>query len=440
MSQKASVRWIPGRRLAAYVFGALVLYAIPGAGLPAGLFFTALLVAAAIYEAVVLGRAAPEALRKLDARLLVGTENAVILRVYNPSALRLRVTVRDDVPGSFTVDHDELSALLEPHARRELSYRVVPSKRGRYAFGALHLRVEGLLALGAVIVTIEAAQSARVYPNLRGPRRYELAARLGALHSVGVRTLRRAGGGGEFEQLREYVAGDSYRDLDWKATAKRRRPVTRMLDQEQSQTVVVALDAGRMMATELDALSKLDHAIHAALLLSYVALRSGDKVGLVVFAHEVIAFVPPRRGGGQYGRILEALSAVEASQTYVDFRRLAEFVRVRLPRRALLVMFSDLLDESQAMPLAESAPLLRQRHLPLCVSMNDPIAEGLAFARVAAGDDAYRRAAAAAILDEREAIKLHLRKSGVGILEAKAGELAIATVNRYLEIKSRHAL
>jgi uncharacterized protein (DUF58 family) len=440
MSASTRTRWIPGRRLALYALFALALYAIPGPGALAGMAFTALLVLAAIYEAAVLGRAAPEAVRKLDARLLVGTENPVSVRVYNASALHLRVTLRDDVPGSFTVSDEELSCELPPHTRRELSYRVTPSRRGRYAFGALHLRVEGLFALGAAIATIDAAARARVYPNLRGPRRYELAARLGALHSVGVRTLRRPGGGGEFEQLREYVAGDSYRDVDWKATAKRLRPVTRVLDQEQSQTVVVALDAGRMMATQLDALSKLDHAINAALLLTYVALRSGDKVGLVVFAHDVLDFVPPRRGPTQYRRVLEVLTGVEANSTYVDFRRFAEFVRVRLPRRALLVMFSDLLDESQAMPLADSAPLLRQRHLPLCVSMNDPVAEGLAFASVESGDDAYRRAAAASILDDREAIKLHLRKSGVGILEAKAGELAIATVNRYLEIKSRHAL
>jgi uncharacterized protein (DUF58 family) len=253
------------------------------------------------------------------------------------------------------------------------------------------------------------------------------------------------------------VPGDPYRDLDWKASAKRKRPVTRVYGQEQSQTVVIALDAGRMMATALreehgaapesdDALSskvlltKLDHAINAALLLAYVALHGGDKVGLVVFADEVQQFVAPRRGHAQYRRLLEALSLCESSQSYVDFRRLSELLSTRVPRRSLLVIFSDLLDESQALPLSEQAPLLRRKHLPLCVSMTDPVVDRLASQSPANDEQAYQRAAAATLLEDREAIKAHLRKSGVGVVEATAPELAIATVNRYLEIKAKHAL
>jgi uncharacterized protein (DUF58 family) len=154
----------------------------------------------------------------------------------------------------------------------------------------------------------------------------------------------------------------------------------------------------------------------------------------------VQCFVPPRRGHAQYRRILEALSTVEASPTYVDFPRLCEFVRARVPRRSLLVIFSDLLDEAQAMPLSEQAPLLRRKHLLLCASMTDPVAETLAQARAENDEQAYHRAAASAILEDRDAIKLHIRKSGVGLVEAPAAELAIHAVNRYLEIKSKHVL
>jgi uncharacterized protein (DUF58 family) len=161
---------------------------------------------------------------------------------------------------------------------------------------------------------------------------------------------------------------------------------------------------------------------------------------LIVFAEQVLSFVPARRGHAQYRRILEALSMIEASPTHVDFRRLAEFVRARLPRRSLLVIFSDLLDESQALPLSEQATLLRQKHLLLCASMTDPVAEALAHARAVNDTQAYHRAAAAAVLEDRDAIKLHIRKSGIGLVEAPAGELAVAAVNRYLEIKAKHVL
>lgn len=440
MSARRSARFVPGTRLWWLSLAALPLLAFGGAGLALALVWNALLAAAALYEARALRAAAPALARKLDAQLLVGAANAVGLRLHNRSGRRLRFTLRDDYPDSFQVDHAQLSGAIAPHARAELTYHVTPSRRGRFAFGALHARLEGLLGLGALIVSQPAEQACRVYPNLRGPKRYELAARLGALRSVGVRPVRKPGGGGEFEQLREYVGGDSYRDLDWKATAKRMRPITRVHGDEQSQHVLIALDAGRMMAAVQDDLTKLDHAINAALLVAYVALRSGDKVGLLVFADDVLSFVPPRGGHAQYRRILEALADADASATYVDFRRLSEFVRARLPRRALLLIFSDLLDESQAQPLCEQAALLRRKHLPLCVSMNDPVADTLAREEVRDDAQAYRRAAAAALLEDREAIKLQLRKAGVGVVEAAASGLAMAAVNRYLEIKGRHAL
>jgi uncharacterized protein (DUF58 family) len=329
---------------------------------------------------------------------------------------------------------------VPPFARRQVKYKVVPPKRGRFELGDLHVRIDGGLRLGATVATIGAKAEAKVYPNVLGPRRYELAARLGDLRHVGFRSVRRAGGGGEFEQLREYVRGDPYRDLDWKSTAKRQRPITRVYTHERSQQIVILLDTGRMMATELDRLTKLDHAINAALLLSYVALRQGDRVGLVVFGDVVKNFVPPRRGVGQYRRILEALYGVEAEVTYVDFRRLVEFLKIRVPRRALITLFSDLLDETHAKPLADHMALLRKKHLLVCVSMQDPVARRIAEQEIHSSADVFRRAAAADILAERDAVKAQLRKSAIDVLEAPAGDLAVSTVNRYLEIKARQRL
>jgi uncharacterized protein (DUF58 family) len=436
------MRSLPGPRLWAFALLGAVAFPLGAAGVWLGALYTLLLSLAALLEARALRGALPDVARKVDARLLAGVENTVAIRLHNQAARRVRVEVRDDAPSSFAIDEaaPELTAELAPHARAELRYAVTPRERGRFEFGAIHLRLCGRFGLGAAIASVEARQPVRVYPNLRAPRRYELAARLNALRSVGVRSVRAPGGGGEFEQLREYVAGDSYRDLDWKATAKRRRPVTRVHGQEQSQPVIIALDAGHMMAAAASGRTKLDHALDAALLLAYVALRNGDKVGLVVFAHEVLEFVPPRAGQAQYARILELSSAVRAQPTYVDFRRMAEFVRARLPRRALLVLFSDLLDESAAAPLAACARVLRERHLPLCVSMNDPLTEQTALAGATDAQAAFHRAAAVAILEDRAALKLGLQRSGVGLLEASAAELAVATVNRYLQIKARHAL
>lgn len=436
-------RWVPGSRLAGLAAAGLPVALLDmgtGLGLATAAAFDGALLLGAVAEARRLAKSAPVVERRIDDRLVVGVENTITLELHNPSPRPVHVMVRDDLPRGWQAEPSEVQVELPPWARRRAHYQVVPPARGRFTFGDLHLRVEGGARLGAAVVRRPAAAEARVYPNILGPRSYELMARLGDLRFAGFRSIRVAGGGGEFEHLREYVAGDSYRDLDWKSTAKRRRPVTRVFQQERSQQVMVCIDAGRMMGTRLDGLSKLDHAINAGLLLAWVALRQGDRVGLLVFGNSVHTFVPPGRGAPHYRRLLDAVFDVAAEPTCVDFRRLVEFLRLRVPRRSLLVIFSDLLDTAHARPLADHASVLRKKHLPVCVTMEDPVAGTLADE--AAQDDygAYRRAAAADVLAERAGLEAHLRKAAVGLVQAPPGELAVATVNRYLELKARHAL
>jgi uncharacterized protein (DUF58 family) len=461
------VRLLPGKRLPwALVLPLLVLPWAPELAWLSALA-SLMLLAAAWAEGRALGVLAPEVERRLPPRLAVSQSSPVVLRLTSRARRALQLSLRDDVPLELGAEPKTLVHAMPARGRHELGYSLTPMRRGDFELGDVHVRVEGLLQLGAATVTYAARSPLRVYPNLRQTARFELAARAGTLHGLGVRAARALGGSGELEQLREYVPGDAQRDLDWKATAKRRRPITRVYGQERAQTVLVALDAGRMMASahgepptpttaraldadddtpapDQDALTvrttKLDHALHAALLLAHVALRGGDRVGALVFADDVRVFVPPRRGPRQYLRILDALATVQPSDAYVDFRRMAELLRARVPRRSLLVVFSDLLDDTQALPLAEHAGLLAKKHLPVCVTLNDPVADALGHARARGVDDVHRRAAAAVLLEDRAAVKARLRKAGVALVEADASGLAVATVNRYLAIKARRAL
>ena len=440
------MKWVPTRRLALLVLVgvplAVLFRRVPAMQLVV-LAWDALLIGLVLVERRRLSRLVPACERVHDERLVVGVDNRIRLRLHNPTPHPLRVSVRDDTPASFALagEHEGTLAVdLPPFARRELSYDAAPERRGTFRFGDVALRVDGGPGLCTVTATVPAAREVRVYPNVLGPRRYELAARLGELALLGFRTIRKDGRGGEFEKLREYVPGDDYGDIEWRATARRGRPIVRAHQRERSQQVLLCVDAGRMMATRLGAITKLDHAINAALLTAFVALRQGDRVGLVVFADEVRAFVPPRAGVAQYRRLLEALAGVEPELTFVDFRALTDFVRVRVPRRALLLVFSDLLDEAHASPLAECAPVLAERHLPVCVTLRDEVVQRLARSRPETAEDAFRRAAATDLLDEQEGVRAHLVRRGVALVEASAGELAVATVNRYLELKRRGAL
>lgn len=440
-----TLRALPTRRLALLVLAGVpvaVLFRHAPALQLVVLAWDLLLLGLALAERRRLGRLVPACDRAHDERLVVGAPNRIRLRLHNPSPHRLRVAVRDDAPGGFVLDPaGDLPAIeLPPYARRELAYDAAPAHRGTFAFGDVHLRVDGGPGLCTVATSVPAARDVRVYPNVLGPRRYELAARLGELALLGFRTVRKDGRGGEFEKLREYVPGDDYGDIEWRATARRGRPIVRAHQRERSQQVLLCVDAGRMMATRLGAITKLDHAIDAALLTAYVALRQGDRVGLVVFADEVRTFVPPRAGAAQYRRLLEALAGIEPELTFVDFRALTDFVRARVPRRALVLLFSDLLDEAHASPLADCAPILAERHLPVCVTLRDDGVHALARQRPDTAEDAYRRAAATDLLDEQDAVRAHLGRRGVQLVEASAGDLAVATVNRYLELKRRGAL
>ena len=400
----------------------------------------ALLFLAWMVERRTLLAARPGCARSLPARLSLGEPESVAITLDNAAAFPVWLRVRDDLPPALSADKQELSAAVPAGGRARVTYEIRPGRRGRHRFGELHVTLRRRFGLCEGLFTYPLVDDVHVYPNTRTNRRYSLAAQLGHLRSLGIYSQRRPGAGGEFEHLREYVTGDPYRDIDWKATAKRLRPVLRVHGEERSQTVLVAVDVGRMMATALTDLTKLDHALQASLLLTHVALRAGDRVGLVLFADDVRAYVPPMRGPSQYRRVLAALHDVEASPTYVDFRRFSEFVLGRMSRRCLIVIFSDLLDESQAGPIGREVGRLRRRHLPVCVTMEDPVPRELS--RVAPGSEkeAFARAAAADLLVEREAIKVRLGKAGIGLLEAPAGELAIASVNRYLDIKRRRAL
>ena len=439
-------RWIPGPRLAPLAALGLPLALLSvldgggGLGLLSALAYDGLLMAASLFESRRLARLPLTITRELPARLIVGRPNTVTLRLHNRSARSLRVTVRDDLPPGFAPDVEESTLALPPFTRRTARYTVTPPKRGRFRFGDLHLKIEGRARLGASLTRTPSAAPVQVYPDILGPRRYELATRLGDPRRLGVRKVRRLGEGGELAQLREYVAGDPYRGLSWKASARRLRPISRVYQQERSQTVMLMLDIGRVMAPRLDTLTKLDHAINATLLLAHVALKNGDRVGLIVFAEKVLAYVPPKAGGLHYRRLLGAVYAQHARPTTTDFRRLAETLAIRVPKRALLVLFSDLLDELHALPLATVARTWRKKHLPVCVSMHDAVAEAMADQPVEEEAFAYARAAAADLLAEREVTKARLRAAGVDLVEASPGELAVAAVNRYLVLKARSAL
>jgi uncharacterized protein (DUF58 family) len=432
--------------------GAVV--ALAGAGTPGALALAVALDAAVaalvIADAILAPRPGSlRARRTLREPLSAFAANAVRLRLESAHPRPLRLEVADAPPPTFDVSAlpgaggeartgaHRRAVALAPGAAVDLAYDVTPRARGRAAFGDLHVRASGPLGLAARQWSVGLARPVRVYPDLRG-----LAALPGGARPEAGRP--RARGhleGREFAALRGYVPGDDVRSIDWKATARRGAPVVREWQPERNQTVWLLLDCGRHLSARLsDGRAKLDHAVDAALALARAAALRGDRAGALLFGAEVERVVPPRSGRAQLGPIAEALHLAEARLEEADYGAALDALEARQRRRALVVIFTDLADPDTSAVLLARAAQLRRRHLVLVAAVADSEVADVAASRPRDDDEAFARAAAERILEEREAAVHRLAATGVRVESVPARDLAAAVVARYARVKDRGEL
>lgn len=378
--------------------------------------------------------------REHDTKLSLGADNPITLVVDHRSRQELAFEIRDEPPEPFLIDRRILKGRIPARQPWTGRYNVRPLRRGDYHFGHLNLRWRGPLRLVVRQGRIPAAEDVKVYPNLLEVRRYDLLLRQNRLQELGLRHTRLSGHGTEFERLREYLPDDEYRRINWKATARRHRPITTEYQTERSQNIVVVLDTGRMMQSPVAQMAKLDYAVNSVLLLAYVATGMGDKVGMLSFARDVDHFLAPRAGRGQFYRMLRQLYAVEAQQVEPDYGRGLGYLARKQRRRALIVIFTDVTAGASMDTLAQHVRQLAKRSLPLVVTISDPDLHEMAERYPEDSRALYQRAAAGTLLQERQLTLESLQRRGVMSLDVPANELSIAVVNRYLALKRRMRL
>jgi len=375
--------------------------------------------------------------RVVDPQLSLGAPNRVEITVRNPFPRSVRIRIRDDVPVSFRVDRREMALELAAGTAGSLAYLARPRHRGTFRFGDIHVRAVGPLDLVERQSVIPAAAPANVYPDLRELRRYDISTRRGLAYDAGQRRARIPGAGSVFERLREYQPDDDPRSISWTATARRGRPISVEYETERQQRIVIVLDAGRMMASTLGELTKLDHAVNTALMLSYVATAKGDEVGVVGYSDEVRSFLPARRGRRQFLRISDALRRLEVTTTESDPRAAFEFIRSRAARRALVVLFTDLVDTDASRGLVSAVSRLAGNNLVLCCVLADPRLAELARDAPATTAAAYERTIAQTVIEDRARVLAVLRQRGIHTIDVPSDRLTVAVIQRYLELKKR---
>jgi uncharacterized protein (DUF58 family) len=284
------------------------------------------------------------------------------------------------------------------------------------------------------------ATTVKVYPNMRRAREAELKA-LGTRSFVAARRKSQwRGEGRDFESLRDYVRGDEMRHISWTATARRGKLVTRQYQMERDQTILIALDAGRLMTARIENETKLDSAVHATLALMSAAARAGDNAGLLVFGRRIRAFLPPKRGAEHLDAALEALYAIEPEMIEPSYSRAFEFVAANSRRRSLVVVITDLVDEEGSRELISSLKLLRPRHLPLVVTIADRDLKAVVREPPENEREMFTQSVAEEIIHLREAALRLVESQGGLALDVTAAVLAPRLLETYLRVKERGLL
>jgi len=378
--------------------------------------------------------------RTLQPKLSIGVPNRVTLTIENGTGDAALIVGRETPPSGFSGERDFGPLTLGPHTETTLAFAFTPRSRGLFAFGEPGVRTFGPWKLAGQVARIPLAEDAKVYPDILAVRSYALLARKGALAEMGVKRMRLAGEGTEFESLREYHEGDDFRDIDWKASARRGRPIVRTFELERSQTMVIAIDAGRLMTPRVAGLTKLDRAINAALLLAYLGTERDDLVGLLVFGRDVERYLPPRKGHRQFLAILEALYSVEGKVEEPDYDRAMRYLAAKLPKRSLVAVFTELQGREPSRRLLATLAGMAPRHLPLVITQRNREIEARSRREPGSETEAFESSVAESLLaDKASALRL-LQARGALVLDVFPEEVSVAAVNRYLEVKARGRL
>jgi len=391
----------------------------------------ALLLIAAFDARRIAQRATPDVRRRVPDTWPIGVERPVTLTLL--AAHRQRIDIFDLHPGGWAMQGLPRRLQLRRGEAATLDYSLRANERGDFGFEGVQLRLHSPWRLWWQSRVAGAPQNVRVFPNFAPLARFAMFSAEQASRLVGAHVKRRRGEGTDFHQMREYRVGDSLRQIDWKATARARRLISREYQDEKNQQLVLLLDTGRRLLARDGELAHFDHVLDAALVVSYLALRQGDGVGLLASGGDT-AWVPPQRGVGAIDNLLRATYALQPKPIATDFLQAATELSLRQRRRALVMLVTNLRDEDMDDLLA-AVQVLRKRHLVCVASLREGALDAALAEEVHDLPAAIRAGATAEYLARRGAAHDALRGHGVMVLDVACQQLAAALVEKYLAVK-----
>jgi uncharacterized protein (DUF58 family) len=378
--------------------------------------------------------------RRFEERLSLGAENRVEIEVTNNTQRSLRIDIKEHPPLEVSREPRLFSMSLGPRESRTFSYMLLPKRRGSYAFGEISYRIYGALELAIRYGKAENHDRFKVYPNLRNLSKYDMLARKNRLSELGIKTNRMYGEGSEYKSLRDYLPDDDYRRINWKASARRGTLISNEYESDRSQSLILALDTGRLMGRRCDGVAKVDYSIDAALMLGYVANMKADRIGLITFSSEVHQSIAPGRGLSHIHNITDNLYETEVQTVETDYRRVFEEVNRITNKRSLVCIFTDIIDIESSAELIEYLGELRRKHLILCSLIRDGSIDERYRSMPKDAADMYMKKVASDLLHDRREVIRRLIRKGVEVIDTDPKNLRIVVVNRYMELKGRIAI
>ena len=373
----------------------------------------------------------------------LGKPHKVSLELINQSQSANPINVRDDLPDEFEATPKEFASLTGKKSKTRFTYEVTSHARGKFHLRRVHVRVSSRLNLWAAYYRLPCESTISVYPDMKQIAEYDLLARTNRLSQTGVRRVRKIGQDNEFERLRDYTKDDNYKHIDWRTTARRRKLTVKDFQSSQSQRIIFMVDCARMMTGQSDKLSMLDHAFNAMLMLSYIALKQGDSVGLLNFSDQIHNYTPPRNGIRHINRLLHASFDQEARYVEARYDRAFLYTKQRCSKRSLVVLITNVIDEINAHQIMQYTSNLTGQHLPMCLLLKDHDLFDLVddyHPEHSNKNAVYEAAAAVSIVNWRREVLTEMKHRGVLALEAFPEDMTAQLINQYLEIKARHLL
>lgn len=370
-------------------------------------------------------------------KLSNGDENEIRIFLENFFLFKVRLNVIDEIPHQFQ-RRDLMFALeLEKGESKSIKYILRPVKRGEYSFGAVNVFVRSPLGLLRRRFRFSEEKMVPVYPSYIQMRKYELMAISDQLINAGIKKIRRIGHNMEFELIKEYVSGDDFRTINWKATARKTNLMVNHFQDERSQQVYSLIDKGRVMQMPFNGMSLLDYAINATLVISNIAIKKSDKAGLITFQNKIGSTLPASKRNNQMTQIMEVLYNQKTAYRESDFSVLYTHVRRKITQRSLLLLFTNF---ESIDGLHRQLPFLKNlsmQHLLVVIFFENTEVTKLIHQPVNEIREVYYKTIAEKFFYEKKLIVRELMKYGIQALLTTPEHLTVDTINKYLELKAR---